>query len=615
MSVFINHYPLGVSMSAPGVGDSVVSLNRDIGHLLSTRGFVRDGRHGQRYIKRTAHEELRGSDGITVNIHATWNWDLEWHSDRVWLVPLPGSRYISAESLDQRTIRGWLRSSTAQGHPAINLSDGRRARLRCEGNGVLRRSGRAWLPCTARNWHLTFSMKELSYLGVSTRAFRESQLDFRKIHDRFRGGPLSDVGEKARPYEVREEQLGRISGNHLEFARGRRGRAPSQVRKLGCLRTPPKSVQFVVLAPKLRDREEGRRLRDLLRVHFFPEDELRRTPFGPRALNRWLKGKQQHTIVGSWERLGLPPFAAPTKVFRYDPRLGIIRPGDLRTLKDLLAERDSEWSRIAVVVVPEELSSEANAALQRQLGRITRSTIRMPTLASLSWAVVNFVEKLVFLAGGLPYRITDLPGADGATVFIGVDLGHDHSRDRSNIGLALYSAGGESRESRVVRCPRNDERIPTPVIESDLRDLIVNRYPNPRRVIIHRDGRFLSGEHEALTETFSDIAPLVLVSIKKDTCTRLWLDVDESDGFFVRLSRSRAALLTKTQKRGTPAAYKPVEVEVCHPEDGDLETAAAQIFWLARAPGRVGGLPATISLANELARTGSSRAPRNRPSG
>ena len=36
-------------------------------------------------------------------------------------------------------------------------------------------------------------------------------------------------------------------------------------------------------------------------------------------------------------------------------------------------------------------------------------------------------------ARAVPWDLADLPGADEQTVFVGIDLGHDHARDRSQI--------------------------------------------------------------------------------------------------------------------------------------------------------------------------------------
>ena len=153
---------------------------------------------------------------------------------------------------------------------------------------------------------------------------------------------------------------------------------------------------------------------------------------------------------------------------------------------------------------------------------------------------------------------------------------------------------------------RNDERIPTDVLHRDLRQFVFERDgPVPTQVIVHRDGRFLPGEAHDLIDALQDVPRLTIVSIKKDTCTRL--SGEQLEGAFVELAERRTVLVANCQSHHS-SMPAPIEVELVYSDQLDLRQTVSQVFWLTRIcqgnayfPKR---LPATTGWANNIAGTG-----------
>jgi hypothetical protein len=126
-----------------------------------------------------------------------------------------------------------------------------------------------------------------------------------------------------------------------------------------------------------------------------------------------------------------------------------------------------------------------------------------------------------------------------------------------------------------------------------------------RSSIAHRDGRFLPGEADDLIDALQDVPRLTVVSIKKDTCTRL--SGQQLEGAFVELGERRTVLVTNCQSQHS-SMPAPIEVELVYSDQLDLRQIVSQVFWLTRIcqanayfPKR---LPATTGWANNVAGTG-----------
>ena len=143
------------------------------------------------------------------------------------------------------------------------------------------------------------------------------------------------------------------------------------------------------------------------------------------------------------------------------------------------------------------------------------------------------------------------------------------------------------------------------MLHRDLSRFIFDRdCSSPTQVIVHRDG-YVAGESDDLIDALQDVPRLTVVSIKKDTCTRL--TGEKLEGAFVELDERRTILVTNTQSKhnSIPA---PVEIELVYSDHQNLRQVVSQVFWLTRVcqgnacfPRR---LPATTGWANNLAATG-----------
>jgi argonaute-like protein implicated in RNA metabolism and viral defense len=203
--------------------------------------------------------------------------------------------------------------------------------------------------------------------------------------------------------------------------------------------------------------------------------------------------------------------------------------------------------------------------------------------------------------------LQDIPGAIEGTVFLGIDLGRDHINDKSKLGLTIFDARGRLLNEKSFPCLRNTDTLDLALLERVLRKFINANNKRPAHVIVHRDGRYMEGEVNDLCSVLMDFAAVTLVSIKKDSHTRL--STPKLEGAFLTLDERRILLVTNTQaQEGLSSMSHPLEIELNESGGISLEQAVAQVFWLSRVyqgsiyhPKR---LPITTGRANNIAGTG-----------
>jgi hypothetical protein len=115
-----------------------------------------------------------------------------------------------------------------------------------------------------------------------------------------------------------------------------------------------------------------------------------------------------------------------------------------------------------------------------------------PQKGYASW--VNLTLMLAQKAGAVPWRLEHLPGVDEQTAFVGVDLGHDHQADRSNLALTLVDHHGCPIRAKLLPLSRNNEHITAGILARELPRLLGSQHRDFTQVIIHRDGRYMEGE-------------------------------------------------------------------------------------------------------------------------
>jgi hypothetical protein len=599
------------------------AVNAHVEFTLCSSGFLRIRRRGKReYISPEQHcvalrQEGRSvlSLGVSALAHLRWTWDVERHRGRTWLVPLAGRCFLTATSpLESRPLHDWLLGEIHHGERihGIDLHSGARCLLDCRhGNWVYLTRG-VWKPLTGAKWRITLDMNALRRLGHSQAAYYSAQFTFKEMLATLRScSPFGQLVETLQPLEVPADDHGQAGGRHLRFRRGS-GRDLKDVLKLGILEPPPRPVRLTVVA-SAKSSEDDQRARQILNAHLTERKHLTGER-GQKILRSVGAAKREDTIATIWTRsetysgrgFGLDPFDVVRAIHSYDPSTGqLLAPEQLRAFAD---QADHEGrSLIALILLDEEVQKEIRDELLQQFRGRRALTLQPSALSAAKgykcW--VNLTLALAQKAGAVPWLLHELPGADEKTVFVGIDLGHNHRANRSRLALTLFSHEGRALDWRKMEFGQNNERIPASALTHDLPRFIFDRGRSPTQVIIHRDGRYVDGEEHDIVEALSGIARLTLVSIKKDPATRFF--PSEAEGACLRLDVQRALLITNAQakKTGMP---DPIEVESVEPGDRPLGEVVAQVFWLTRLcqgsaflPRR---LPVTIGSANGIAATG-----------
>lgn len=601
----LNHYRLCDSLQLPPGPRAVDQINEELHALLTHYGFVREGRFGRRYVRRKPDGELIPG----VAHHLLWEWDLEWHSGSVWLAPLPRQRYLSSDTPLAPHLLPRVPGSDSEGAHALNLSDGRRHRVRLGAGGLERRTRGDWVPCDPGPVRLSFSMRDLREMDGSQAGQRVARLWFEELHARVMASPFVQV--LAAPlvcHDAAAGATGRVTGRHLRFGGGV-GSHPRDVLRLRALKAPRQSWCVVPVVPEKGTPDHDRTLR-AARGHLIPRVWLERSARGNDALKAVDAGATHPcSMHDGWLRMGVERLRAGMPVL-YSPATGGLETDARNEWERQVREARAAGDRVlALALLPESVRHPARERLRTALaGADHLKFVRLETLQGKPAAARNVAVGLAALAGATICRLHGLPATDARTVFVGVDLGHDHRKRRSVIGLSLVNHRGEEKESVRLEVAANNERLPERVIRERIPALVRAWYPNPSRVVIHRDGRYLAGEEADFRQALAQFAEHTLVSVKKHPCTRA--QAPDLAGRFFRVSDAEAVLVTTAQAASTSMPC-PLGVELNHAGGLTLEDVVRQLFWLSMTYGgsvlHTPRVPLTISVANDVARTGRRR--------
>ncbi len=554
---------------------------------------------------------------LNARAHLRWTWELEWCEGSFWLVPLPGRCFLTAQDPRFSSLDRWLRVRATENKRSkgIDLNTGRHRALTLRGEQWGMETRGAWEPLDGDGWRVCLDMESLEELGYSVEAFRSAQFTFDRLHTALtQSSPFGRLIVTTDPLTPDEARAGTVSGTHLRFRKGT-ARDLKEVHRLGILEPPPRPVRLLVVTSRKESSEQDQLARHILNAHLAVRSSLRGEK-GEAALRSVGVSDGSDTVATIWTtsdryRRGfdLPPFSlTQTKLHLYDAATGELLAYHTLEREAELADRDGV-ALIALVLLDDDIAKPEHDRLMRQFRRMKAFPLRASSLtggrgAFATW--VNLTLSLAQKAGAVPWDLADLPGVDEQTVFVGIDLGHDHARDRSQIAFTLFDYRGRPVDNHVVRCGRNDERIPSDVLHGDLRRFIFDRDgETPTQVIVHRDGRYLAGEADDLIDALQAVPRLTIVSIKKDTCTRL--AGQQLEGAFVELDERTTVLVTNTQSRHS-SMPAPIEVELVHSDWLNMHQVVSQVFWLTRVcqgnanfPKR---LPTTTNWANNVAGTG-----------
>jgi hypothetical protein len=265
----------------------------------------------------------------------------------------------------------------------------------------------------------------------------------------------------------------------------------------------------------------------------------------------------------------------------------------------------------ALIVVPDE--DEAKHAeyddpypeFKRRLGQLSvpSQMISVDNLGTDSYRG-NICSSLIGKAGGVPWRIDDIPGDVDA--FVGLDVTYDHAT-KQHLGAAanVIMADGTILASEAVTKQAGetfDEDDVANVIKHVLEIFAEEEGRPPRHVVIHRDGKFYL-DVENLISRLDKVRDLIqrfdLVEIRKSGNPRIAaydgsrFEVASKGVAFHVHNGSYSYLATTGGREGVPGTPRPLQI-VKRYGSTDMDTLAEQTYWLSEA--HVGSLSRSTRL-------------------
>ncbi|ADQ66888.1 hypothetical protein GL213_06515 [Halogeometricum borinquense] len=276
------------------------------------------------------------------------------------------------------------------------------------------------------------------------------------------------------------------------------------------------------------------------------------------------------------------------------------------------AQKTSDYDAALIVVPDKDKAAAADyddpyPEFKRRLGQlgVPSQMITIDNLGNDSY-LGNISSSLIGKAGGVPWRIDDVPGDVDA--FVGLDVTYDHAT-KQHLGAAanVIMADGTILASEAVTKQAGetfDEDDVANVIKHVLEIFAEEEGRPPRHVVIHRDGKFYL-DIESLIKRLDKARDLIqrfdLVEIRKSGNPRI-AEYDESKSRFDIADKGVAFhvhngdhsyLTTTGGKEGSPGTPRPLQIVKRHGST-DLDTLAEQTYWLSEA--HVGSLSRSTRL-------------------
>ena len=597
------------------------AVNSFISSLFCQAGFIlgrgREFLHPTKYVKTLNLD--KGAE-LHVSAHLCWSWDIEFRNNQCFVVPLPGRNHFTThdllhENVNKYLVKQWDDYAGDLKHFSLSvrhLGSGKHGRLHRHGESwhiIVGAKSRPKSIQVKPDWHLTLDMSALHEINLSDVANHSAEFDFGDLVKMVRdASPLGQILVSPLPSQVAAAKVG-TAIPHLRFKRGSSNNL-QDIQKLGLLEPPPHPVRLAVIAPAGGKKEDNEYLLDLLRVHLL--SRIRAERHAPEGIRTLGVAGGQDTIFTLWSRgkygakLGLDPFDVAKGVHYYNSDNGSLVKPELFDNAKKQAQNDGRHL-IAFTLMNPSVTTLVRDHLFRQL-RCLIEPLDISTLADSFPSWLTITVRLAQRAGGIPWDLMNLPGADENTGFLGIDLGHNHQQNNSNLAVTLFDHRGRPINQDVFRLPRNDERIPKALLHGGIPRFIKNSNLSLSQVVVHRDGVFSEDEKTALVagmKTIPGLQYVTLVSIKKDTKTRF--DSSAVEGNYWVTRPDQAVLLTNTQAQGR-SMPSPLEVELSSTDDLDLKQVVDQVYWLSRVyTGSIfhaKRLPVTTYLANNIATTG-----------
>lgn len=285
------------------------------------------------------------------------------------------------------------------------------------------------------------------------------------------------------------------------------------------------------------------------------------------------------------------------------------------------AQKASEYDAALIIVPDEDDAAEADyddpyREFKRRLGQsgVPSQMISTENIGKEKYRG-NICSSLIGKAGGIPWRIDQIPGDVDA--FVGLDVSYDHATGQ-HLGAAanVVMADGTILASEAITKQTGetfDEDDVANVIKHVLEIFQKEEDRPPRHVVIHRDGKFYL-DIEKLIERLEKARDLIqrfdLVEIRKSGNPRIakyngsQYEVSSKGTSFLVHNGDHAYITTTGGKENVPGTPRPLQI-VKRYGSTDMETLLEQVYWLSEAHvgsiSRSTRLPITTYYADQCA--------------
>lgn len=458
------------------VGSSIKEYKRGVNaiiyHLFKKSGFLKV-EHKQEFISIAKNvksliiaERSQNLPQLNVRGHLRWEWDLELYNNSLWLTPFPGRRFLTAQAPSFTPLNNLLKKRLDDNKKikGIDLKSGKHRQFFLQGSCWGTRTCKGFDPLIGNDWRVSLDMKLLKDLGYSTDAFHSAQFSFEELIDAVKNSsPFGIVLKTTDPYISDEKNSGFVDGKHLRFRNGL-GREMKEIHKRGILEPPPKPVELLPVISEKASQEELKKIKLILGAHFSNRSKLINHPEGKNYLASVGAVDGRDTISTIWSTgekykfgFNLLPFSIPKpSIAYYDKNSGKII--DSKGLKEhLKIANQRKTTLIALVLLEDDLEKPEHDRLMKEFVGMKALPFLASQLHKASGALptwINLTLALSMKAGAVPWDLFNLSGVDDHTVFVGIDLGHNHKNNTSTIAFTLFDNNGRPIDRSIV--PREE---------------------------------------------------------------------------------------------------------------------------------------------------------------
>lgn len=226
--------------------------------------------------------------------------------------------------------------------------------------------------------------------------------------------------------------------------------------------------------------------------------------------------------------------------------------------------------------------------------------------------LANSLLKLGLKNKAIPWKINSIDTQDKNHIFIGIDLGHNHQGDLSNLTLTAIDNQGCFIKSYRKKGLENNEAIPYIELNKGLRSLLSQSLNPNLHITIHRDGKFqedIEYYHRVMREL--GITKYNLVEVTKSGTPLIGfysmnqgknIYLDGFSGYYIYIDEI-SYLITNDQSLKTKTAPSPLKIKKIYGYKKITELTE-EIYWLTKAYSinifESSKLPITTLLANNL---------------